>query len=333
MSKQQPYKNSVCFILDASGSMSNLRDQVVKVFDRQVKYLSSKSKQVNQETRATVYTFSNTSENIVFDVDVLRTPDIDKLYHPGGSTALIDATIDAIQDLKKIPQIHGDFGFLLYVISDGFNNIHDHRSPELSNLIKGLDDNWTVAFLAPNATAKAEAKRFGFPEGNIQIWDVSEKGLEDVGDLLEKTADSYMLGRSKGVVGTKNLFTLDTKKLTKSVVKNKLQELTPDRYSLLPVGKDVDIKSFVESWKIPFVQGGNYFMLTKPEKVQPYKQLVIQDRMTGKMYGGKEARELLSLPDYEIRVSPTNFSNYNIFCQSSSINRKLIKGTQLLVMK
>ena len=29
--------------------------------------------------------------------------------------------------------------------------------------------------------------------------------------------------------------------------------------------------------------------------------------------------------DYEVKVSPANFSNFNIYCQSSSINRKLVR--------
>ena len=39
------------------------------------------------------------------------------------------------------------------------------------------------------------------------------------------------------------------------------------------------------------------------------------------------------LPDYEIKVSPESHGNFKIFTQSSSVNRKLLKGTQLLVLK
>lgn len=37
------YKNLIAFCIDESGSMSHLREQVVKVFNNQIKYLAGRS--------------------------------------------------------------------------------------------------------------------------------------------------------------------------------------------------------------------------------------------------------------------------------------------------
>lgn len=42
---------------------------------------------------------------------------------------------------------------------------------------------------------------------------------------------------------------------------------------------------------------------------------------------------MLGLPDFEVKVNPASYGQYDIFVQSTSVNRKLIKGTKLLVLK
>ena len=54
---------------------------------------------------------------------------------------------------------------------------------------------------------------------------------------------------------------------------------------------------------------------------------------TGAVYGGAEAREILGLPGTDIKVKPTDFSDWDIFVQSTSNNRKLVVGTNLLYLK
>ena len=84
---------------------------------------------------------------------------------------------------------------------------------------------------------------------------------------------------------------------------------------------------------MPFVPGANYYQLTKPETLQNYKQIIVQEKMTGKTYAGVGARNLLGLPNTEVKVAPASYGNFDIFCQSSSNNRKLMAGTKLIVLK
>ncbi len=328
------YKNCIAYVLDASSSMSGLKKNVIELFNSQIANLTSRSKELDQETRTTVYTFADDVKPIVFDTDVLRTPKIEKFYEPYGNTALIDATIRAITDLQKVPQICGDYAYLIYVISDGDNNRNAHRAPELEKLIKTLPDNFTIAFLAPHQSAVHEAKQYGFPASNIQVWDISSRGMEEASKLISDSTSSFMKSRSSGVRSTKTLFNLNTAKLSSTVVKKKLKVLNADDYELYSVHKEAVIKPFVESWtKKTYRPGSAFYMLTKPEKVQAYKQVCLQEKVSGKVYSGQNARDILGLPDQEVKVSAADHDQYDIFLQSSSLNRKLVAGTKLLVIK
>lgn len=331
--KTQNYINHVVFVIDRSGSMSHLTNEVVKVFDSQVEYLAKRSQELDQETRVSVYLFNGHTDCIVYDKDVLRLPSLRNLYSPDGSTALLNATLKAIEDLKQTPELYGDHAFLLYVLTDGENTDNHYLSPELCKAIGALKDNWTLAVLVPDQKGVHEAKKFGFPANNIQVWATDNKGIREVGETLKKVTSAYMSARATGVRGTKSLFTLDTSNLNSSTIRNTLDELRPSEYCLLSVHKDAVIKPFIESWKLPFVQGSAYYELTKAETVQAGKQICVQDKLNGKVYAGVNARNILGLPPHEIKVNPATHGNHRLFVQSTSTNRKLVKGTQLLVLK
>ena len=331
--KKQPLKNLIVLNLDASGSMQHLRDGVVKLFNSQIEFLVKRSKELEQETRSFVYIFSSEVENLVWDTDVLRTPNIEESYHPAGATALLDATLQSIKDLKSIPQLYADFSVLHYTISDGENNINDWRASELRKELQSLPDNWTFAFLAPDGSAAAKARSYGFE--NIELWDArSNKGIEEASEKITKATDNYMVGRAKGVRGTKNLFSLKTDSLKASVIKKELEELRSDEYLVIPVRKDSPIRDYIEGFtKQPYTVGSAYYPLTKRETIQAQKNIIVQSKKNGKCYSGDNARGLLGLPDYEVRVSPADHKDYSIYVQSTSVNRKLIAKSQVIVLK
>lgn len=103
-------------------------------------------------------------------------------------------------------------------------------------------------------------------------------------------------------------------------------------YDLLDVNYTGRIDEFVKSETgHPYVVGKSYYQLTKSEIIQPQKQIAILAR--GNVYTGYEAREMLGLPDEHVKVKPNDYDDYDIFIQSTSVNRKLIAGQKLLVLK
>lgn len=334
----QNYINHIVFVVDKSGSMFGLSREVVKVFDSQIKYLSQRSQELNQETRVSVYLFSywNKIECLIYDMDVMRLPSLAGYYVPDGQTALVDATLKAIADLGKTLELYGDHAFLIYTLTDGQENNSVARPNVLERAIGELPENWTLAVLVPDQRGVFEAKKFGFPVENIAIWDAtSAKGVEEVGSVIRQSTDNFMKGRASGIRGTRNLFRPDIK-ATASQVKRSLEELKPYEFKMFKVLKDSSIRDFVEKMtKLEYVKGSSFYQLVerkKPHKIQNYKQVCIRDNNSGKVYTGDNARNILGLPDYQVEVKPGDFKNFDVFIQSTSVNRKLLKGSDLIVL-
>ncbi len=333
MSVSQNYINHIAFVLDASGSMEDLASAVVKVADNQVEHLAQRSKELDQETRATVYTFDDVAKCVYYDKDVLRMPSLKDSYRIGGQTALIDATIQAIEDLSKTPELYGDHAFLVYVLTDGEENRSRKKAADLAKKIGSLKDNWTVACFVPNQNGKFEAKKFGFPTDNIAVWDTSSRGMAEVAKVIRATTDDFMNNRAKGVRGTRNLFNMDIASVSKASVAKTLNRLHPGQYRVADVKAEGPIAPFVESLtKRAYKLGEAYYQLTKSEKVQAQKSIALYEVSSKAVYIGNEARSLLGLPDHEVKVAPASHPDFWIFVQSTSVNRKLMAGTKLLIL-
>lgn len=334
---EQGYINHIGLVLDASSSMSSLRDATVKVADNQVKYLASRSQELDQETRMTIYTFADSAQNVFYDKDVLRLPSLAQKYRPYGNTALIDATMLAIQDLEKTATLYGDHAFLLYVLTDGEENASRRYSGhDLLRKLNALPNNWTLAVLAPNARSVFALKQLGFAPDNIQVWDTTEEGIREVGRKMEAATNYYMSDlRTSGVRSTRSLFNFDKADVAQAVKQGAIQQLDKNAYSIYTVDGSYPIKQFVEDRTgKPYRLGSTYYELMKSEAIQASKQIVVVDTTSfGGAYTGREARNLLGLPDYEIRVNTAAHPQYDIFVQSTSVNRKLVPGQRILVMR
>lgn len=341
---RENYINHVQLVLDASLSMRRHTANLVRVADGQIAYLARRSKELDQETRVSVYMFNETVKNLVYDKDVLRLPSISSLYYADGNTALVDATLKTLDDLSRTATLYGDHAFLTFVLTDGEDNRSRKRPRELVNKLDTLPDNWTTAALVPNQLAVFETKSFGFPANNIAVWDPSSAvGVEEVGETIRRATDSFMQSRSQGGFrGTRNLFSTGLDAVNSQTVRQTLTPLQSGAYDIFPVHSNpmevVDgrypIKDFVYSRGVDFQPGKAFYQLTKREKIQPQKQIAIRERATNKVYWGNAARDIMGLPrGIEVTVKPNLNPEYDVFIQSTSVNRKLIPNTDLLVLR
>lgn len=334
----QNYINHIAFVLDASGSMRGLEKDLIRVADEQIRNLATQSKALDQETRVTTYTFDHVVKCAHYDKDVLRLPSIASFYHPGGQTALIDATVQAIEDLEKTAQLYGDHAFLVFVLTDGAENASQRRPDVLRAKLSTLPEHWTVATLVPNAMGKHYAQGFGFAPGNIAVWDAtSRQGLEDSMTQVAAATTSYMTARTSGTRGTQNLFGGAAQVNKATVAALNIKPLDRSRYFLHPIPGIPD-KTEVRDYVVnqlgkPFRVGTVFYQLTKPEKIQANKILAILEKSTDRLYVGDQVRQMLQLPDMEKRVTPDFNPQFKIFVQSNSTNRHLVKHTTLLIME
>ncbi|MEU3771955.1 vWA domain-containing protein [Streptomyces sp. NPDC032472] len=345
MAGKQNYINHVALVLDASSSMSHLSGKVVDVADEQIAYLARRSRELDQETRVTVYVFSNTVECVIYDKDVLRMPSLKQLYRTGGMTALLAAALKSQRELAQTAQLYGDHSFLTFVLTDGQENASHHcpdapsRKPRelvqaVATMIETQADNWTLAVLVPDQMGKREAMQYGFPKDNIAIWDAtSTQGLQEAGEVIKQATEKFMVGRSKGIRGTRAMFSTGADAVNKDTIeKAGLRPADPSGYQLLSVDRAAAIRDWIVENGHSYRTGGAFYQLSKSEKIQARKQIAVLEKKTDRVYTGPQARVLLGLPDAEVRVKPDHNDDFTIFVQSTSVNRKLVPQTRLLLM-
>ncbi|WP_030244790.1 vWA domain-containing protein [Streptomyces sp. NRRL S-350] len=352
--------NHVSLVVDKSGSMRQHEAQLVRVVDEFVKGLQEESDRLGHETRISLYAFDHEVQNLVWDMDVKHLPSLRGLYKvDNGATALIEAAVKSVDDLKNIWEGYGEHSFLQVVVTDGEENasgysetgqMHTRMNTDRGSAVlrtwmdriqTAMDDlpaHWTSAILVPNSLAKRTAQEYGFPAGNIAIWDAdSSKGVEEAIGTVKAAATSFLRGREQGVRGTRNLFAMG-QDLNTAEVKANLDALDTGKYILIPVDEQTPIRDFVTRAGHPYKTGCAFYELSKREKVQGTKQLAVAEkdpatgRMTGRVFSGPAARRLLGLPGSEVAVKPGDNPAYTVFVQSTSVNRKLVPGTKLLVL-
>lgn len=323
--------NHLIFLIDSSSSMHHLLKTVKTVFDKtftEFQKLSSDNQQIN----LSIYNFSSNIDRTMYNKNI-KYANEELSFYASGLTKFRDCIVKAIDDHEHIKSTDTeDHSFLMYAITDGCDNISTHSIRDLSNRLVQLDDSWTVAALVPDVQSLHECKKAGIPSGNIQVWDTNSKtGFEEVGRRIASSYDSYSTSRSVGTRSVNNLFQVNTDKLTKNVIQSELDQVNG---MLFDAKTDVVIKDFVErSTGKTYVKGKAYYELAKTETIQSNKEIVIISNTDGKRYGGQNARDLLNLPDYAIKVKAGQFGDWKVYIQSTSVNRKIKEGTSVFIIE
>lgn len=145
-------------VLDESGSMSDIKETVVKCFNDFIK----EQKQQGDDAYITLTKF-NTYVNIEIDrKKINKAKSISYSdYNPNGTTALYDAIFDTI---KKIESKNKNNNVIIAVITDGYENASkkcDIKS--LKEMIKSKEGlGWRFLFLASNIDVEKVSSSMGF---------------------------------------------------------------------------------------------------------------------------------------------------------------------------
>jgi len=98
----------------------------------------------------------------------------------------------------------------------------------------------------------------------------------------------------------------------------------------------ITIKKFIEGHDLKYVAGCAFYELTKPEQIAENKTVVAKELATGKMITGALVRTTLGIPSgrdataKRFKLDPEASTEYRIFVESTSYNRVLVPGTQVL---
>ena len=330
-------KNHVALVIDASSSMTSLRSQMIQVINSFIDTIRAGSQQADQETTITMCVFNDavTHHYVAADVQTLK-PIKPHEYSPDGMTALFDGVGMTIEKLLALKDASDEnTSFLVLPITDGEENCSMKYNPkQLIDTLKNLesDGRWTIAFQVPAGNRRKFCTQFKISEENVREWEISTRGLAETQNATTQGVGGFFDARQQGKKKVDKFFT-DLSKISDAEIKKKLVNVSK-QFRLLQVDKESGIKDFVESKTgKPYVTGSAYYELTKPETVQPQKDVLIVERGKEKViFGGPAARQLLGLPQGEhAKVTPANLSKYRPLIKSTSPNRVLVRGTILAV--
>lgn len=330
--------NRIAIVLDDSGSMNFLRDNCVAAFNANVDTIIAQARKTHQRTAVSLYLFSGPTQidckYVNVTVGEVKRLTSNEYSARGTSTALYDAVGVAIKNLENTPVgTDEDVSNLVIILTDGFDNSSREFNPStLRSLITRVQntDRWTFAFSVPNGSKAFIEQSLGVHSGNIQEWEQTTAGMTEFSKSTSLGTQSFYGARAAGQSSVTNFYT-DLSGVKSSNVKKILTDLTAE-VKVLKVEKEGRIREFVEAkTKSPLLKGAAFYQLTKSEKkVQKGKQILVMEKGKSAIYGGPEARDLLGLPDTDVKVIPGNHANFDIFVQSTSTNRILVRGTKLL---
>jgi uncharacterized protein YegL len=329
----------VAYVLDRSGSMQGVLPLAIRTLNENVKLLREETSKNDQDATLTFITFDDSIKEHYHNRSVQNFQPIDEgSIRAGNSTALFDAAGIAIERLQQMPVGDDeDVSYLLIVITDGENNVKIKFDQfKLASLMRSVQvtDRWTLTFLVPKGGKKNLVNNFGIPEGNISEWENTAEGVKRYAVVQAAGLRNYVQNRSNGVTNSKSFYT-DLSHVTTRDIKQ-LDDLS-SKVKVLSVTRNCEIREFIESRGFVFTKGCAYYQLIagkkSADKVQDYKKVLIFDKKTKRVHGGDDVRSVLGLPLHETKLRPGDHANFDIFIQSTSVNRKLVAGTKVIFAK
>ena len=337
--EQKKPKNIYGIVRDHSQSMRSIATGAMNDFNSLLEEIENSSIETGVETVGIVvaecgYGFTQdariieSSKNSMFEK-------ITQFQTNGYGTPLWDS-IGMITTKLKSMDVDDNTSFVVIAITDGQeNSSRVWTSTRLQKEIADLQatDRWTFAFRVPCGHSNHLTKRLGVSSGNVMEWSQTAAGIEHATKVATAGIKNFNVSRAAGQRSTTSFFA-NIGNVSESKIRSSLTDIT-SKVMLWPIAKSENgeaISSFVTARsKSSMIKGAAFYQLTKSEKVQDYKKIVVRDKKNNAIYSGREARDLLKIPHVgTINLRPGDFGDYDLFVQSTSYNRKLQSGTQLL---
>lgn len=343
---KQQMRTRVALALDHSGSMRALSSSACMDFNNTLEALRQSAQSEGVEALASVVRFGMRNPRVQVTHANVGLPDIPALnqYPAESMTPLYDGVMKAIDLLEQSPEA-GDrnTALLVIAITDGFENDSQTPSSVLRQRIEKLQktDRWTFVFRVPRGHGYGQKIRqdLGLFEGNIQEWEVSNRGLQQASHIHVEATRGFMRSVSQGTTSSRGYYQTNAKNLCTSEVKKNLADISNevDIWFVKDPSDGGQIRDFCNRRLRPqgegYQKGCAFYLLEDKNKkvtLQEYKVICIRDSHTGKIYGGNQARSLLGIPPGRYKLKAGDHGKWEIFVQSTSVNRKLFTGDRVL---
>ena len=334
----------IALIRDHSGSMRPIAKAAARDYNATIASVRAASEATLQETAVSVLELGYEGTALVRTIIDAQppqalTPIPENSYSTSGGTPLWDAVVEGIDNLRKHPKASDpETAFCLMLTTDG-QEMHSrrHTAASAQRIMNELmaTDRWTFVFRVPQKDVRSLIRQ-GIPEGNILGWDQTTAGVQAAQAATTQAFTDYMSGRAKGMKSTTRFYA-NLAEVSVQDVRQALDDVRSE-ITFLPVSKtehEEAIRDFVERRTgANLLKGAAFYQLTKGElKVQDYKLMAVRNQKTGEVFASKDANQIrsaLGLPAYSTKMSPADLGEWDLFIQSTSTNRKVVAGTDIM---
>lgn len=335
LSKSQPPKRKdyVALIIDNSASMRPIKQAAEVAFNNVLSSICAGASDT-QEIVVSVWSFG-TEISALHPWTALskKKPSISRYSPSENGTRLFDAVERVLNTTDTLQNIDHDASFVVTVVTDGHNNMGNVSASDFRRIIDKYQktDKYTLTFMLPKGSKRAFCSSTGVESGNVDEWEQTAAGTETVSTSTSAGFNNYWKLRSVGTRSVKTFYTADASHITTS----DLTKMTPITHEVshFVALKEERLREFCEKMTgQSLLRGAAFYQLVKTEKnVQAHKKILIKDRSTGQVYCGRDARVLLGLPtDADVSVKLGAHSNFDIYIQSTSVNRIIPCGTSVM---
>ncbi len=333
----------VAFCIDESGSVANIIKPLVEAYNQTVTDIRAAVLDEGQEASMTALAFGDRvlKHRILYAGQQVQTvtPLDHNSLNPSGMTPLFDSVYRAIKKLEELDDGKDDTSFVVSVVTDG----HENQSvdPGVPFTVREIErktatDRWTFTFLVPNGGEDIFSRSFNIPRGNIQGWDTkTAKGTKDAFIVSSLAYGKFFKLKASSGIGKKvssRSFYSNTENLTVRNARSALSEITK-QVTFLSTPFDDKIRNVVLNAGEDWIKGAAFYALIKTEKrVHDYKLVALRVKTSGKVYCGQEARDMLGIGQAQgtVRLVPGDHGKFDVFIQSTSINRKILANTEVM---
>ena len=202
MTKKDRDRVKIWFLLDRSGSMASVAEDVIGGFNY---FLAEQAAQAG-ECRMTVVQFDSEDpfEVIAAGKKPADVPELnDSVYQPRGLTPLYDAmgrlikrADDRIARRAKAEKPVEDQ--LVVVFTDGLeNDSQRYDRPRVFELVKKRqDENWTFVFMGANQDSYIEGDKIGLDDGNVQNYAADSDNIAMAYQSMNRATNEFR-GKSR----------------------------------------------------------------------------------------------------------------------------------------
>ena len=184
---------NVCFLLDRSGSMSGLEEDVVGGFNA---FLATQKNSEGACSMTVVQFDGGDPFEILRDADPVETITELQLndYTPRGMTPLLDALGQTIEHAdRQLASIPGEVDQIVAVFTDGLENASRRWTHQA--LFQVIEERkkagWTFVFLGANQDSYSTGSELGLDDGSIQNFRGDKQGMRAAMASFDRSLDEY----------------------------------------------------------------------------------------------------------------------------------------------